>query len=634
MMFWTLLTAPALASGVLYQASAYADLDAITASIQVAGRVAGTTTLWTWEDLPAGQWTFAAVVPQDASIAGLRYRHDGSEWISATATAADDVNAGSGPDGDLSSLLPGRVFLTPLPNLETVGTLELAFDWQQVLAADSGSLTVSLPLDDGGLNPTTPPVEVTFEVVGLQPITQATLSPEGDLATAGTTTAASWSGTLGEAESISLGWTEEPGAFGVELLAYRPALDPFTGISDGPGYGLLVLVPGQVDPDVRVDQLFTFVLDISDSMAGEPLETAKAAGTIWLQALQETDRFNVIPYASQAWPFRGTAPLATERAVEQGVAFLARQEASGLSDPEEALTTALSLADDTLQRRSFLGCGGTQRGPQDDAPPLASNTIEAVDGGIAAAAYVVLLTDGGASTGLTDGDSIARSVQDRNSFGASLYALGIGAGADTELLTRLARENRGEALFVEGPAQVAEALASLQERLADPLLVQPQVAIQDAWDLAPATLADLAGGHEILLAFRFDVPGDTQVSLQGLRGPEDIDQTYTVALPETEEALPVIARAWAQLRVRDLDIDYLAGDTSVYQEIEELVVTYGVASEVVVLSFGGVDEGGATADAYAMDSPAGCGCTHAPPGLSWTLWTGLLATVLRRRTRS
>lgn len=630
-MILALLT-PALASGVLYKSSTYGSLGSLDAEVQVAGRVAGTTTLWTWPDLPAGRWTFAAVVPDEASVAGLRYRHAGGEWVSAGTADAESVSVGPGPDGEVSALLPGTVFSTPLPNLDVNGTLELELSWQQVLAADGGRLSVAVPLDDGGLNPTAAAVAVSFSVVGLEPLSDAALAPEGDLAIAGTTAAAGWSGTLGDADAAVLDWTEEPGAFGVELLAYRPELDPFTGEEGGPGYGLLVLVPGPVDPDARVDQLFTFVLDVSDSMAGAPLETAVAAGSAWLRALAETDRFNVIPYASQAWPFRGTAPLATPGAVDRAVSFLERQTAGGLSDPEEALTTALTLADDTLQHRRFLGCGGTRRGPDGDGPPVAESEITAVDGGLAAAAYVVLLTDGRATSGVTDPAEIAARVREQNGFGASLYALGVGPDVDTALLTQLALDNRGEARFLAGPDDVAEAVAALQERLADPLLVQPEVAVGGAWDPAPAALEDLAGGHELLLAFRFDEAGPTDVLLSGLRGPDDILEFHTIDLPLSDERMPVIARAWAQLRVRDLDGAYGAGDWGAYAELQTLVETYGVASEVVTLAFDSPEssaDGAATA--VAGDSAAGCGCTTGPPPFTWAFLVGLGAAGLRRR---
>jgi len=626
----------ALAGGVLYSATDYAALDALSAQVHVAGRVAGATTTWVWPDLPAGRWSFAAVVPPDSAIAGLRYRHGDGDWVSAGATPSDQVSVEAGPDGELAELLVGEVFSTPLPLLTEPGTLTLELSWQQVLSARDETLSVVLPLDDAGLNPGEPRVDVTFDVVGLEDLVAADLAPTGDVAIAGTDAAASWSGTMGDADAVTLTWTEQPGAFGVQVLTYRPAQDPFTGALAGPGYGLVVLVPGPVDAGARVDQLFTLVLDVSDSMAGEKLDTAVAAGGRWLGELEETDRFNLIPYASQAWPFRATAPTASEGAVARGDAFLARQEAAGLSDPGEALTEALDLADDTLQQTGFLGCGGTRRGPEGDAPPVADNPIEAVHGGLSAAAYVVLLTDGEATAGETDPDALAQQVAQENTFGASLFALGIGPDADLGLLDRLARENRGEAALVEDSDGVADAVAALQERLQDPLLVQPVAVVAGAWDQAPRDLADLSGGHELLMAFRYDQPGETQVFLSGLRGPEDIDETYDVALPELDEALPVIARAWAQLRARDLDTAWLSGDTSVLTELTDLVETYGVASDVVTLAFEASDpesSGAGDAALAIADDSAGCGCSAVPVTLSWTLLVGLGAAVRRRRVR-
>ena len=628
---WLGLSPAVQASGLVFSPSDYGALTSMDSQVEVTGRVVSARSLYRFEDLEAGSWTFAAVIPEGAAIAGLRYRLEGQDWVEAGGTSSTEVTIPDGPEGDVRELIEGQVFATPLPS-HLGGTLELELDWQQVLVAQGGAVTLTVPLDDGGLNPSDPAVSVALAVEGLRAIEEATLEPDAEVVVAGSTAATAWSGTVSDADALVLRWVEDPGAFGVELLAYRPQEDPFTGETGGAGYGLLVLLPGEVDDSVRVDQLFTFVLDVSDSMVGEPLETAVAAGSTWLRDLEPEDRLNVVPFASQAWPFRAQAPKASDSAIERAISFLERQEASGLSDPEEALTTALDLADDTLQQRSFLGCGGTQRGEADDAPPVHDAPIEDPDGGIRAAAYVVLLTDGGATSGITDPDEIAGSVADENTFGASLYALGIGEEADHQLLDRLARDSRGEARAVESLDEVESEVAALQERLRDPLLVQPEVVVEGGWDQAPAVLEDLAGGHELLLAFRFEATGEAEVQLMGLRGPEDVIEVHAVDLPETEEDSAVIARAWAQLRVPDLDAAYLAGQWELYDDIEELVRTYGVASEVVVLAF---DAGGTTGDAatavYESGDGAGCGCSAAPVRLGVTGVLAMLVALVRRR---
>jgi len=139
-----------------------------------------------------------------------------------------------------------------------------------------------------------------------------------------------------------------------------------------------------------------------------------------------------------------------------------------------------------------------------------------------------------------------------------------------------------------------------------------------------------------VVAFRWERSGPAEVRLQAIRGQDDLDRSYPVDLPEEDEALPAVARAWAQLRVADLDAAWLAGDTSVYSEIEQLVLTWGVSSQVVTLGFdhGPADTGAPTqATADHLDGTAGCGCgPGAPPALAWApLGLGFAAALGRRR---
>ncbi len=262
--------------------------------------------------------------------------------------------------------------------------------------------------------------------------------------------------------------------------------------------------------------------------------------------------------------------------------------------------------------------------------------VRALDDAPAPAAYVVWLTDGGASSGETATDAITEAVADANGLGASLYAIGVGPEVDLELLLAVTGANRGTVRAAETVDDVGLVVAELQDRVRHPALVQPVVVVDGAWDLAPAELEDLSEGYELVLAFRYDAAGEAVLNLSGARGAEDLDEDFAVTLPETDGALPAVARAWAQLRVADLDARYAAGETGLYSEIEALVVDYGVASEVVTLSFGALaSDEGAFADAYAAESAvAGCGCglgRRARAGLGPLIGLALLVGLRRRR---
>ena len=377
----------ARASGVLFDPTGYAPALQLDVLVQIEERIESATLAWTFEVDAGSDWGFAQMVPTDAVVVSLRYRQDG-DWIEASAQPA--ASAPASPEGT-GAPLPGALQVQ-LPALQD-GPLTVELGWQRVLTTTGGRLSTTIPLDDGGLGPADPVVTVQITADPGAPILDPAWGPSEPIL-AGGSLQASWTGPLSEHDALTLSWGEPPAPFGIRLLTYRPDLDPFTGEPEPDGYGLVLIQPGTADADVRVDQLFTFVLDTSASMDGPALDAAIAATERWLRSLRPEDRFDVVSYASVARPFRAKAPLAGPDAIEDAVAFLARQRPLGLSDPEEGLTTALQLMDDTVQQRSFFSCAGSSQGPEPGPPLPGQPVVTRAGASVRIAPYVVWITDG------------------------------------------------------------------------------------------------------------------------------------------------------------------------------------------------------------------------------------------------
>lgn len=611
----------AAASGVLFDPLGYAPALRLDALVQIEGRIETATLTWRFEPTAGDRWGFAQIVPPDAAVVALRYRQ-GDAWVEASAQPAAQPPAS--PEG-AGAPLPGA-FQAQLPPLEEA-PLEVQLSWQRVLTTAADRLSSTIPLDDGGLSPTDPAVEVQLSVASGAELLQPGWTA-GPVAPTDGPLVVRWTGALSEHDALTLSWGEPPAPFGIRLFTYRPEHDPFTDVADPDGYGLVLLQPGAAGSDVRVDQLFTFVVDTSASMDGPALEAAIEASARWLRALRPVDRFDVVSYASVARPFRARAPLARPEAIEDAVAFLRRQQPLGLSDPEEALTTALQLMDDTVQQRSFFSCAGTARGEAPGPPQPGQPVITRAGADARIAPYVVLITDGGATTGIVEPEAIVASVASANTVGASVFTVGVGPQADQALLERLAAAQRGASAH----ARTAEQVDALLAAVAEPVLVQPRLRSPDLTQPAPEVLRDVGAGHEVLMAFRYPTPGEASLQLTGIRGPADLDERYPITLPGHAPELPAIARAWAQLRVADLDARHQRGE-DVYTQIVSLVEAYGVASEVVSLGFGDPETSTPGATPTSSDASA-CGCSSARIfAAGWPLLAALLLVARLRRAR-
>jgi hypothetical protein len=283
--------------------------------------------------------------------------------------------------------------------------------------------------------------------------------------------------------------------------------------------------------------------------------------------------------------------------------------------------------DDTIQGRGFFGCSGTIA--PEGGPPRPGAPIETRAGReVRVAPYLVWITDGGATSGTTDPNRLAQAVADANTFGASLYAIGVGPDADVPLLSRIAAEHRGVARFAADPPEVDALVDELMARIADPVLVMPRIDLPLAQDAAPADLPDVAGGHDVLFAFRFDATGPVDLRLTGIRGADDFAASFQLDLPEADVRFPAVATAWAALRVHDLEAAALAGDEAALAELRDLAAAYGISSELVPLGF---DFGDADAAMAAESTTSGCATAPLLAG-GWPLAVAVLFwNRLRRR---
>ncbi|HET9024962.1 MAG TPA: VIT and VWA domain-containing protein, partial [Burkholderiaceae bacterium] len=116
----------------------------------------------------------------------------------------------------------------------------------------------------------------------------------------------------------------------------------------------MVEPPARVTSSAIVPREYVFVLDVSGSMHGFPVETAKALLRGLVANLRPTDTFNVIPFAGGHSMFAPRSVPATRDNVEAAVRFINGQRGSGSTELLAALRGALAMPSDHERARSFV----------------------------------------------------------------------------------------------------------------------------------------------------------------------------------------------------------------------------------------------------------------------------------------
>jgi len=157
-----------------------------------------------------------------------------------------------------------------------------------------------------------------------------------------------------------LRWRVAGGALKSSVVAQRD--------KDGAGgYFAMMLIPPANDSQLaRKPVDLCFVLDISGSMSGTPLDQSKAAMQCALSSMQEGDTFEVIRFASNTESLSKHPLPATAANIRKAMKFVSESEAGGGTMMLDGITKALNAPTDETRTRYLCLLSDGQIGNEAD----------------------------------------------------------------------------------------------------------------------------------------------------------------------------------------------------------------------------------------------------------------------------
>jgi Ca-activated chloride channel family protein len=302
---------------------------------------------------------------------------------------------------------------------------------------------------------------------------------------------------------------------------------------------LMAQPPERVEPDQLPPREYIFVLDVSGSMHGFPLNTAKTLMGDLVNVLRPSDTFNILVFADGADTFSPVSVGATKANLSRALQFIGAKKGGGGTRLLAALQRAVTL-------------------------PRQANVSRSV----------VLVTDGYIEAESDVFDYVRAQLDDVNFF-----AFGIGSSVNRLLIEGVARAGRGEPFIVTKPEEAAEAATRLRRYIDTPVLTGIDVSFRgfDAYDVEPAQLPDLFAGRPIVQfgKWRGEMAGAIEISGQTGRGAY---QTSLAVSPASADARHAALRhLWARARIADLsDFGPSSADNDRVAAITALGLSYGL----------------------------------------------------------
>jgi len=359
------------------------------------------------------------------------------------------------------------------------------------------------------------------------------------------------------------------------ILEYRLAgaataggLTLFKAPDGGENFFLALIEPPQAIATAQINpREYIFVVDISGSMHGFPLDTAKALLRELIGGLRPSDSFNVMLFSGSNRMLAETSVPATRPNIERAIATIEQMRAGGSTEIVPALERIAALPKNGEVSRS-----------------------------------VIVVTDGY----VTVEDRVFQLVR-RNLGQANVFAFGIGSSVNRHLIEGIARAGQGEPFIVTKPALAAAQAERLRKMIDAPVLTQVKARFEglEAYDVEPAqldALPDVLGGRPVALIGKWRGEPRGQLVLQGQSASGDWQQVLSVPTPDAEaQALRLL---WARQRIQQLgDDEALRGGNLQREAITSLGLRYSLLTNYT--SFIAVDRIVRSADtpSLAVDQP-------------------------------
>ena len=305
---------------------------------------------------------------------------------------------------------------------------------------------------------------------------------------------------------------------------------------------LMAQPPRSVSVNAIPPREYIFIVDVSGSMVGRPLDVSRKLVSDLFKGLRHGDLFNVILFAGSAEAMATSSQPATPEVLASALKTLEGKDASGSTELEAALDRAYAVPTTPGMARS-----------------------------------IIVITDGAIAAGKQVSQSIATRLNEAN-----VFVFGIGASLDRAVIERLARAGQGEPFMVERMSE-AEAVADLFREYVDrPLLTQANMRWNglDLYDIEPAQVPDLFAERPIVLIGKYRGPTTGTLTVSGYSGNEQVRMDANFGSARKDSSLGALSQLWARRRIDRLEDtgcgSPCAEDDGARGEITAVGLKYGV----------------------------------------------------------
>jgi Ca-activated chloride channel family protein len=331
-------------------------------------------------------------------------------------------------------------------------------------------------------------------------------------------------------------------SIGSSLISYKP-------YSNEDGYFCLMLSPKyEIKKTEMISKDVIFIIDASGSMLGEKINQAKDALKFCINNLNNDDKFALIDFSNDIRLFNEKLLDYNSKSKDDALYYIDKIEASGGTNLNEAILTALKIKKNKKDRPTML----------------------------------ILLTDGLPTVGVKNPNEIVNNTGKTNTDGFRIFTFGVGYDVDAFLLDKISGENNGSSNYVKPNENIETEISAFFTKMNTPVLSDIKIAFDGVKvkDIYPRKYPDLFYKGQITIFGRYENSGKSNLEVEGRVGENKQKFTFATNFEEKERENDIIANLWANRKVGALldDIRLNGESKELVDEIIRLAKKFGIVT--------------------------------------------------------